>query len=91
MPVHIDPEETRIFASQLKKFSQTLSESLQRTQGQMGQLGETWKDAEYEQFRQVFAKTYPLIQQFVQESERTIPSLIRHADDIDEYLRMKPE
>lgn len=91
MPVHVNSEELRVFAAQLKRFSQVLSENMARTQGQMGQLGESWKDAEFAQFRDTFMKTNPLLKQFIEESEKTIPALLRDAEAIDEYSNLKSE
>ena len=89
MPVHVNGEELRVFAAQLKRFSQILGENMSRTQGQMGQLGESWKDAEFAQFRDTFVKTYPLLKQFIEEAEKTVPVLIRDAESIDEYSSLK--
>ena len=91
MPVHVNSEELRVFATQLKRFSQVLSENMGRTEGQMGQLGESWKDAEFAQFRDTFIKTNPLLKQFIEEAEKTVPSLLRDAEAIDEYNSLKPE
>lgn len=91
MNIHVDPEELRKFAAELKRFSETLSENMRRTQGQMGQLSESWRDAEFEQFRAAMASTYPLIQQFIEEAEKTAPTLLRDAEAIQEYQSLKPE
>jgi uncharacterized protein YukE len=91
MPVHVDAEELRAFAAQLKRFSEVLSDNMGRTQGQMSSLSETWMDAEFDQFRDGFSKTYPLIKQFVDEANRTVPALLRDADAIAEYASLKPE
>ena len=91
MPVYVNSEELRIFAAQLKRFSQALTENMARTQGQMGQLGESWKDAEFAQFRDTFMKTNPLLKQFIEEAEKTVPALLRDAKAIEEYSSLKPE
>ena len=91
MAVHVNSEELRVFAAQLKRFSQVLGENMARTQGQMGHLGESWKDAEFAQFRDTFVKTNPLLKQFIEEAEKIVPSLLRDADAIDEYSSLKPE
>lgn len=91
MAVHVNSEELRVFAAQLKRFSQVLGENMARTQGQMGHLGESWKDAEFAQFRDTFVKTNPLLKQFIEEAEKIVPSLLRDADAINEYSSLKPE
>lgn len=91
MAVHVNSEELRVFAAQLKRFSQVLGENMARTQGQMGHLGESWRDAEFAQFRDTFVKTNPLLKQFIEEAEKIVPSLLRDADAIDEYSSLKPE
>lgn len=91
MPVHVDSSELRAFAVKLKRFSEVLKESMDRTQGQMGQLSDSWKDAEYEQFRDTFVKTYPLLKQFIEEAEKTVPTLIRDAEAVDNYMNLHTE
>jgi uncharacterized protein YukE len=91
MPVFVNADELRTFAAQLKKFSETLSESMARTQGQMGHLSESWRDEEFAQFRDVFARTYPLMREFIAEAEKAVPSLLRDAEAIEEYAHFKAE
>jgi len=91
MPVFVDSHELRAFAAQLQRFSETLNDNLNRTQGQMGQLAESWQDEEFEQFRNVFVKAAPLLRQFIEEANKTVPALQRDAEAIDEYSRLKAE
>ena len=91
MAIHVDSEELRTFAAQLKRFSETLSENMKRTQGQMGHLGESWRDEEFAQFRDTFAKTYPVVQAFIAEAESAIPKLQRDAEAIDEFAQLKAD
>ena len=91
MPVHVDAEELRVFAAQLKRFSEVLGDTMVKTQGQMGQLSESWKDAEFDRFRESFVKTYPILKQFIEEAQRTVPALLRDAEAIEEYSSLKAE
>lgn len=91
MPVHVDAEQLRQFADKLQRFSSVLNENMQQTKGQMNQLGDSWKDEGYEQFRSVLAKITPLVEQLVEESKSTIPQLRRDADAIDLYQNLQPK
>lgn len=91
MPVHVDAEEMRKFAAQLKRFSDVLGENMSGTNAQLGRLSESWKDNEFAQFRESFAKCYPLLKQFIEEANKTVVSLNRDAESIEAYAILKPE
>lgn len=89
--VHVDSEALREFAGQLRRFAETLNETMGKTQGQIAQLGESWRDAGYEEFRSAMAKTYPTLKHLVEESNATVPKLLRDAEAVDEAAAFKPE
>jgi len=91
MPIYVESDALRSFAAQLKKFSETIGESKGRTQGQLGRLGESWKDEGFTEFQEVFTRTYATLDRFVAEAENVVPKLILDADAIDEYTRFRPE
>lgn len=89
MAIHVDSEELRSFAAQLKRFNEVLGQNMKSTQGQIAHLGESWRDDEFAQFRDVFAKTYPTMQAFIAEAEAAIPPLLRDAEAIEEFAQLK--
>lgn len=89
--VYVDSQSLRDFAARLKQFSDLLNEEMTRTQGQMGQLGDSWKDEGYEEFKNAIAKTFPMLRQLIEESNQTVPKLLRDAEAVDEFTRLKPE
>jgi len=91
MPVNAKAEALRQFGAQLGQFKESLNETLLRTRSQVSHLGESWRDEQFDEFERVFSRTFPLIQKFVAEAERTIPLLHADADLIDEYAAVRPE
>jgi uncharacterized protein YukE len=88
---HVDSQALREFAAQLKRFSEILSDDMARTQGQMSQLGESWRDPGYEEFRNAMAKSYPMLKQLVAEANSTVPKLNRDAEAVEEFAQLRPE
>ena len=89
--IYVDSEALRDFAAHLGQFKETLSESLQRSRTQIAGLGESWRDEQYDEFARLVSRTFPLVQKFVAEAERTIPRLQSDADRIDEYAAVRPD
>lgn len=89
--VYVDPEELRAFASKLKSFAEFVDGQANSITTDLGRLGETWRDQEYEDFVKYFNRTKQLLRKFTDEAKRTVPLLERDANLAEEFLRLKPE
>ena len=87
--VDATPEELRRFASNLKQFDAELQSSMARLQAQFHRLGDTWRDQEHARFAQEFEQTMRVLHRFIQVAEAHIPFLLRKAEKLDDYLKVR--
>lgn len=87
--LHNDPERLRRFAMQLNQFAATADEHLGRLKSAIGQLGQTWRDQEFERFVQQFATAQNRLKGFIDETKRVTPALEADARKLDEYLKFR--
>ncbi|GBD36945.1 hypothetical protein HRbin36_02074 [bacterium HR36] len=85
----VDPGELRRFAHNLKQFVLDLQQRLQVLHSQMVSLGDTWRDQEHEKFAEEFQQTVHVLKRFMEAAEKQIPFLLRKAEKIEEYLRIR--
>ena len=85
----VDPAELRRFAANLKRFCAELQAALGGLHGQYTTLGDTWRDQEYEKFRQEFEVALQSHERLVEVSSEFIPFLLRKAERIEEYLSQR--
>jgi uncharacterized protein YukE len=85
----VDPAELRRFAHNLKQFVLDLQQRLQVLHSQMLSLGDTWRDQEHEKFAEEFQQTMLVLKRFMEAAEKQIPFLLRKAEKIEEYLRIR--
>lgn len=85
--VILDPKELRLFASRLKQFNITLSQSSQQLHAQFKQLGETWRDPAYAKFAQQFQETMRNLQAFERVADETVPRLLKTAEKAESVHR----
>ena len=52
-------------------------------------LGDSWRDQEHDRFRQEFEATMLVLERFLEVSDEHIPSLLRKAERIEEYLSQR--
>jgi hypothetical protein len=52
-------------------------------------LGDTWRDQEHEKFAEEFQQTMLVLKRFMEAAEKQIPFLLRKAEKIEEYLRIR--
>jgi uncharacterized protein YukE len=84
-----DPAELRRFAHNLKRFCADLQSALGGLHGQYLSLGDTWRDQEYEKFKQEFELALANHERLVEVSAEFIPFLLRKAERIEEYLTQR--
>jgi len=85
----VDPGELRRFAHNLKQFVGELQNRLQVLHTQMLALGDTWRDQEHEKFAEEFQQTVQVLKRFMEAAEKQVPFLLRKAEKIEEYLRIR--
>jgi hypothetical protein len=56
---------------------------------QMLALGDTWRDQEHEKFAEEFQQTVQVLKRFTESAEKQVPFLLRKAEKIEEYLRIR--
>jgi len=84
-----DPAELRRFAHNLKRFCTELQSALAGLHGQYVALGDTWRDQEYEKFRQEFEQALANHERLTEVSTEFIPFLLRKSERIEEYLSQR--
>ena len=88
---YVDPEKLRSFAGSLKGYAGFIEESLSKLKAELSRLGDTWRDQEYEAFRDNFVKTQRLLHKFIEEAKRTQALLQRDADALEDAQRVRLE
>ena len=86
--IHNDPDRLRAFAVTLNQFASTSDELLDRLKSAIGQLGQTWRDQEFEIFVQQFGKAQLRLKSFIEETRKVTPTLENDASKLDDYLRL---
>ncbi len=82
----VDPEQLRRFASELKRFNETLREQTNSLMSRFSALGDSWQDQEQEKFAAEFLQTMKGLKRFNEVAERHAPYLMRKAERIQQYL-----
>lgn len=78
-----DAQVLREFSRTLKNFSQLLSESMGSLRNKTSQLGDSWRDDQFETFESELQRTQAILREFVTEAERVVPRLDHFADGIE--------
>ena len=86
---HVDPAELRRFAQSLKQFNNDLQQRMTVLNGQVNNLGATWRDREHDKFVEEFRQTLAAVNRFLAASEQHIPFLMKKAEKIDDYLQQR--
>jgi len=85
----VDPDEIRLFARNLKKFSGEVQDRMTTLAAQLGSLGRTWRDQEHRKFVEVFEEHMRAMSRLVEVTGQYIPYLLRKAEIIEEYLQQR--
>ena len=88
--VYVDSQKLRSFSRELTNFAQLVEEQMGGLKANLGRLGETWRDQEFEAFVNQLASAQHHLSKFAEETKRTAPLLERDAAAIDEFFRLKP-
>jgi len=87
--IHVEPERLRAFADELTSFVDVVEEQLSALKRNVSNLGETWRDHEFEKFKDEFEAAQHVLSQFAEEARQTVPSLRRDAERIEEYQNFR--
>lgn len=87
--IHVDPERLRAFADELTSFVGVVEEQLNTLKRNVSHLGETWRDREFERFKDEFEAAQHALSQFADEAKQTVPSLRRDAERIEQYQNFR--
>lgn len=77
--IHLTPEELDRFAQVLEQFSSELYESTRSLNGNLQQLGDTWRDAAFTEFETQFEQARNYIDNFVKIADEHVAFLKRKA------------
>lgn len=85
----VDPAEIRRFAGNLKRYLTQRQAELNALHGQFLALGDTWRDQEYDRFREQFEEQLKGDERFLEVAAEFLPFLMRKAERIEEYLSQR--
>lgn len=86
--IFVDPEKVRQFAACLAGMLESCTMSLNAMNAQLGSLHETWRDQDYEYFRDALGGCRAHLQQFEQSATIMYARLIDAADHAETYRRI---
>jgi uncharacterized protein YukE len=86
---NVDPTELRRFAQNLRQFNNDLQNRMTVLNGQLQNLGSSWRDREHDKFVEEFEQTVQVVGRFLEATEQHIPFLMRKAQKIEEYLQQR--
>jgi uncharacterized protein YukE len=85
----MDPGEVRRFADELKRFNDDMRDRVTLLQARFAGLSDTWQDQEHTRFAEEFRTTMKAISRFMEVSGQHVPSLLRKARRIEDYLSQR--
>jgi uncharacterized protein YukE len=85
----VDPEELRMFAQNLKKFSSEMQNRITMLGSQLVTLSRSWRDQEQKKFTEEFEQQVKGVARLIEVIENHIPYLIHKAEIIEEYLQQR--
>ncbi|MBC8550678.1 MAG: WXG100 family type VII secretion target [Candidatus Brocadiales bacterium] len=66
--IDIDVDELERFANQLKDFNQQLEHITYKIEGQLQNLGSTWRDNQYAKFSEEWYSTFRTIHKYIDQN-----------------------
>jgi uncharacterized protein YukE len=84
--VYVDPDRLEEFARRLAEFSREVNLIYSNLDGRLKSLNATWRDQEYEKFKDAFADLQKLLRDFTRMVDQTHPELRKDAAYIREYF-----
>ena len=84
MLAHSDPERLREFALQLKSYNDFIETMMASVRQGTKRLGQSWRDAQFEEFETVLERTRNLLVNFTMETKQTVELLKRDAEKLED-------
>jgi uncharacterized protein YukE len=72
--VDVDIDELERFATQLRQFNQELEQITYKVEGQLQNLGSSWRDDQYVKFSEEWHSTFRAVNKYLD----TAPEYVRH-------------
>ncbi len=86
---YVDPQKLRDFALSLKILAGFVEERVRELDGRLGRLGQSWRDQEFQKFRDQMRAARRRLSMFAEETKKVAPMLERDAQAAEAYQRIK--
>ena len=86
-PVYNDPVRLRDFSQSLGQFASLVEDVRESLDGNLGRLGETWRDEQFEEFCGAFVRVQHLLDRFLPVARQSVSDLNADAAIIEEFQR----
>lgn len=86
---HVDPTELRSFARDLSRFSEEMRTLMNRLNGRLRSLEQTWRDQEQRKFAEDYSRTMKTVARFLEATDEHVEFLQKRAGHIEAYLRQR--
>jgi uncharacterized protein YukE len=83
-PAHSDPERLREFAMQLKSYNEFIETMMAAVRQGTKRLGQSWRDAQFEEFETVLERTRNLLVNFTMETKQAVELLKVDAERLED-------
>jgi len=87
--IYADPERIKTLANEIRLFTNSLKADLMSLDEAIGHLGSTWKDAEFDKFRNSYRKLSQRLENIASEINKNEPQLKEDAEALAHYLRLQ--
>jgi uncharacterized protein YukE len=88
---HVDPEKLHVLSTDLSRLAGKIEQMENDLRGALAQLGRTFRDEEYDRFKELFLSSSQRLSGFVEAIRRLTPSLDRDAEELIAAQSIKPE
>lgn len=86
-----DPEKLRVLSTELSTLASKIEQMESDLRGALAQLGRTFRDDEYDRFKELFLSSSQRLNGFIEAIRRLTPSLDRDVELLIAAQRIKPE
>jgi len=87
--IYVNPEKLKAFSQELKNFTSFIESIGVMTNSQLYLLRESWRDEQYDRFKEQFDKTMKLLQSFSETALKESLFLEKKAKDLEDYMKHK--
>lgn len=80
-----DPKEIERFRARLANFNRELERMTSQLDGQMRELGNTWRDQQFQKFSNEMTQSIKAFKRYLQSADTTLRDLSKKADHLNQY------